>query len=55
MANFRCADLGMDCSFEIEGKDFEELLGPIAAHANIHHGIDEFPDEMIEKLRNVVK
>jgi predicted small metal-binding protein len=54
MVEFRCADLGNECDWKVAGKDLDVLLGPIAAHASFHHGIDEISDELLEKVKQVL-
>jgi predicted small metal-binding protein len=53
MVTFKCVDIGLDCKFEIQGKDVDEILAPIAVHACIQHGIDYFDDELVEKITSV--
>lgn len=56
MASFKCADLGMACSFELKGaKDADEVLAMAAAHAKSSHGIANPPADLVAKIRSVVK
>ena len=47
----RCRHIGPDanCQFAAKGETEDEILTQVAAHAKEHHGIDEVPQELIDK------
>ncbi len=47
MPSFRCADLGMKCSFEVKnGTTKEEVMQIAAIHAKTAHGMATIPPDM---------
>jgi len=38
MNEFKCADLGMDCNFEVRDHSFEELMSIVDVHGATSHG-----------------
>jgi predicted small metal-binding protein len=56
MASFKCADIGMACSFEVKGaKDADEVLAIAATHARSSHGISSPPPDLVAKLKQAIK
>ena len=56
MASFKCADLGMNCGFELKGaKDADEVMTIAAAHAKSTHGINSPPPELVAKIRQAIR
>lgn len=52
----RCKHIGPDksCQFTARGETEEEILGQVAQHARSAHGIDEVPDELVDRaLANI--
>ena len=47
----RCRHIGPDanCQFTARADNAEGILQQVAAHAKSEHGIDEVPQELIEK------
>ncbi|MGI0131362.1 MAG: DUF1059 domain-containing protein [Thermoplasmata archaeon] len=51
MANFRCADVGMKCSFEIKNvTSSDEALQIAAVHSKATHGLQTFPPDLAAKV-----
>jgi predicted small metal-binding protein len=48
---FVCADIGMKCDYQTD----EELMPKIAAHAKSAHGMMTVPDEIMTKIKAVIK
>lgn len=48
---FRCADLGMNCGFEVKNAtNKDEVLQIAAVHAKTTHGIQSVPPDLAEKI-----
>lgn len=52
---FRCKDIGMDCDFQVSGKEAADLIPQIAEHAIGTHEIGEINDDLKEKINNSIK
>jgi predicted small metal-binding protein len=50
-----CRDLGFDCDHVVEGESEESVLEQAAAHAKSEHGLDEIPDEVVEKALTLIR
>ncbi|MEQ9618062.1 MAG: DUF1059 domain-containing protein [Deltaproteobacteria bacterium] len=50
----RCREVGVDCDFEAKGESVEEIMAQAAKHAKEDHGMDEIPQEMIDKVREAI-
>jgi len=48
MPSFKCADIGMQCPFEVKTKTQEDLMKAIATHAGYEHKMKEVPPDMID-------
>ena len=55
MPSFECKDLGMYCNYIAKAKTEEKLMNKIAKHAKKKHGLDSIPEEMLEKVKKVIK
>ncbi len=55
MPSFKCADLGMKCSFEIKDEDKDEMMKMIAMHGEKSHGYKEITPDMKAKIEKVIK
>ena len=54
--NFSCADIGMNCGYEIKGASSEEeLLEELKIHAKIAHGLTSIPPEVLDKIKRNIK
>ena len=51
----RCKDAGVDCDWVGCGETEEEVLKQAAEHAKKDHGFEEFPPELIEKARSMIR
>lgn len=52
----RCKHIGPDegCQFTARGETEEEILSQVAEHARAAHGIEEVPEELIDRaLANI--
>lgn len=51
MPNFRCADVGMQCGFEVKNATSQDEAMQIAViHAKFAHGIQSVPPELAAKV-----
>ena len=56
MSSFKCADLGMNCGFEVKGaKDANEVMAIAATHAKSTHGIASPPPDLVAKIQRAIK
>jgi predicted small metal-binding protein len=51
----RCADVGMNCSFEARGETEEEILKQAAPHAKEVHQLESIPPEVLQKIRQAIR
>ncbi len=52
---FKCADIGMNCSYEETASTTEQLMPKIATHAKTAHGMNEVPAEIMAKISAAIK
>jgi predicted small metal-binding protein len=50
-----CRDVGFDCGGVIRAETEEEALKLVAEHAKEVHGIDEVPQEVVDKVLEVMR
>jgi predicted small metal-binding protein len=50
-----CRDVGFDCDGVVRAETEEEVLQQVAAHAASVHNLDEVTDEIVEKVRSVMR
>jgi predicted small metal-binding protein len=55
MPSFKCADIGMQCPYEVKTKTQEELMKAIAAHAGYEHKMTDVPPDMMVKIKAAIK
>ena len=55
MPSFKCADIGMQCPFEVKTKTDDELMKAISTHAATEHQMREVPPDMMMKIKAAVK
>lgn len=54
--SFKCADVGMNCGFEIQNAGSEEeLLEMLKIHAKTSHGVTSIPPELLNKIKQNIK
>ena len=51
----RCADLGFRCDAVARADSEEELLKIVAVHAQSDHGIEEFTQGVVTKVRSAIR
>jgi predicted small metal-binding protein len=51
----KCREVGLDCNFVVRADTEEEIMKQIAAHANITHGVKDMPEEVIVRVRSVIR
>lgn len=50
----RCKDVGVDCDFVVTGETEEEIMKKAAEHAKKAHGMNEIPQELVQKVRAAI-
>lgn len=50
-----CRDLGFDCDGVIKAETEDEILKQAAEHARTVHNLDKITDEVIDKVRSVIR
>ena len=51
----KCREVGLDCNFVARADTEEEILVQIAAHANTTHGVQDLPEEVVARVRSVIR
>lgn len=51
MKAFACREVGMNCEWKTAGRDDEEIIERIRQHARVEHGLEQVPEDLIEKVR----
>ncbi len=52
---FRCRDIGMECDFNVSGKEAADLIPQIAEHARSVHELENIDDDMKDRINNSIK
>ncbi len=55
LKEFRCSDLGGNCSWHYIAQTEELIVDGVAVHAREAHGISEFTQEMKVKVENLLR
>ncbi|MCO5182459.1 MAG: DUF1059 domain-containing protein [Anaerolineae bacterium] len=50
-----CRDVGFDCDGVVKADSEQELLQLVAAHAAEAHGLQEVTDDVVLKVKSVVR
>ena len=50
-----CRDVGFDCDGVVRAETEEEVLQQVAEHAKSTHGLEEVTDEIVEKVKSVIR
>ena len=50
-----CRDVGVDCDFEVHGKDEAEILQKAAEHAKSRHPSVQITPELQAKIKSAIK
>jgi predicted small metal-binding protein len=50
-----CRDIGFDCDGVVRAETEEEALRLVAAHAKTTHNLETVSDEVVEKVRQVMR
>jgi len=51
----RCRDVGFDCDGVVKAETEEEALKQVAAHAKTAHNVEKVSEEVIEKVKKVIR
>lgn len=55
MATFKCADIGMNCKFEVHDENRDEMMSIISMHADKTHNIKQPPPDLVDKIKKAIK
>ncbi|MBC8492956.1 MAG: DUF1059 domain-containing protein [Chloroflexi bacterium] len=50
-----CRDVGFDCDGVVRAETEEEALKKVAEHAKTVHGLKEISEEVVEKVRTLIR
>jgi predicted small metal-binding protein len=50
-----CRDVGFDCDGVVRAETEEEVLAQVAAHAKAVHNLETVTEEVVEKVRQVMR
>jgi predicted small metal-binding protein len=50
----RCREVGADCDFEARGATEQEILDQCAEHGRTAHGMQNLPQELVDKVRAAI-
>lgn len=50
-----CKDVGFDCDGVVRANSDQEVLKLAAEHARSAHGVTELTNEMVEKVKSVIR
>jgi predicted small metal-binding protein len=50
-----CRDVGFDCEGVVRAETEEEVLAQVAAHAKAVHNLETVTEEVVEKVRQVMR
>lgn len=51
----KCREVGLDCNFIARADIEEEILDQVAAHANTTHGVQDIPEDVVARVRGVIR
>lgn len=51
----KCREVGLDCNFIARAETEEDVMKQIADHANTTHGVQDMPEEVIARVRSVIR
>jgi predicted small metal-binding protein len=56
MKSLSCKDVGVkDCDYTMTGRTDEEILQKAKEHGEKDHGMKEFPQELIDKVKSQIR
>jgi len=55
MVVFTCRDIGMDCSFEMKGTTYTEIMKKFVDHAESAHNMSVLTADVIFKVKKAIK
>ena len=51
----KCREVGLDCNFVARADTEEEIMKQIAEHAITTHGVKDMPEEVVVRVRSVIR
>ena len=55
MKQFCCGDVVPGCKAQFHGANEGEILGKVAVHAQVAHGLKEVPDSLVAQVRQLIR
>ncbi len=55
MKELRCKDSGANCDFVVRGQTEEQVMKLAGEHARKAHNMREIPNEMVSKMRALIR
>ena len=50
-----CKDVGFECEGVVRAESEEEVLQMAAEHAKTTHGVNELTEELVQKVKSVIR
>ena len=50
-----CRDVGFDCDGVVRAETVDQVLQQVADHAKTTHGLNEVTDEIVAKVKSVIR
>lgn len=50
-----CKDVGFECEGVVRAESEEEVLQMAAKHAKTTHGVNELTEELVQKVKSVIR
>ena len=51
----RCKDVGIDCTFEAQGKNVDDVLKQAADHARKKHGVKRVTQDYLKSWKKLIR
>jgi predicted small metal-binding protein len=55
MPSIKCADIGMDCTFEVKDENRDEMMQVLLLHAEKTHNMKVVPPDIMHKIQKAIK
>lgn len=55
MKQFCCGDVVAGCKAIFRGDSDEAILGQVAAHARLDHGMTEIPEGLVAQVKSLIR
>ena len=55
MKSFKCRDMDMNCDYQVEGQNEDEIMNHVSQHAREKHSDVSMTDQLRNKIRSVIR